>query len=486
MPVLLAIGEQILSDMLRKPLIEKGFDVSSDEVLHRNYLNELVDIQKPSIVILHDLYLPSDHSNSEQRDVEVLELIEQWRLKYNNELRVVYLCVRDKKDPFLAQLVARNVLDIFCERGLDLEKFTTQLIELPKFSNVARFGTGNLDIKFEEENRDTTADNDVLEAATDLINPKYEEVKPNKFAQLQAGAMNIKEMAQKRAIEKAEAKAKAPKKENKANSNLNDGIDEHLFDEVVLDIMPVPAPRATIIGTVLIAVASVTSHLGSTFTAINIASYLKDKGYSVALVESNYSQDFDRIHALYEGEKKLLLKDKQFEMRDLTHFKYREDQNLNDIYSMYEYVVMDFGDLEEAANREDFKRAHVKCVMCSADEWKFHWLKDFTNRHEVDNTYCFIVPGSSSEKAQDLQEQLEYGSVFSYPIQDDPYEPVKDCESVITKILGEFIKSPTLSASKSKLALIGTSVGSILVTIFINYGFQIFRLTRRYGRWVFV
>ncbi|MEX3624884.1 hypothetical protein [Viridibacillus arvi] len=264
------------------------------------------------------------------------------------------------------------------------------------------------------------------------------------------------------------SKFHSPFDKKKTSKSTPEVVEEFFFD----DMFDMPnqnevVQRSTIIGTVLIGVTGVANHLGSTFTAINIASYLKDNGYSVALVESNYSQDFDRIHALYEGEKKLLLKDNQFEMRDLTHFKYREVQDLNDIYSMYEYVVMDFGDLEEAANQEDFKRAHVKCVLCSADEWKFHWLKDFTSKHEVDNTYCFIVPGSSSEKAQDLQEQLEYGSVFSYPIQDDPYEPVKDCESVITKILGEFIKSPTLSSSKSKLALIGTSIGSILVTILL-------------------
>lgn len=470
MSVLLAIGEPSLSEMLRKPLVENGFDVLPDEVLHRNFLNEFIDIQQPDMVIIHDVYLPSefDH-NQAQRDAEILSLIEDWRMQYNTNLRVVYLCVRDKKDPFLAKLVARNVLDIFYEQGLQTQAFIKQLKEEPRFSNVTRFGTGELELEFNDTEK-------VFENTSDIDSPEIDggakkENAASKIAQsLSESAKGLKNsIAQKR----AEAKANAPEKPKP--TPYDSGIDETIFDEMI-DLMPVEKqqpPKPQIIGTVLVAVAGVESHLGATHTAISIASYLKDKGHSVALVESNHSQDFDRIHALYEGEKRMLLNDSHFEMKGLIHFKYREDQNLNDIFSNYEYVVMDFGNLNEAANIDEFTRAHVKCVLCSADEWKFHWIKEFSDEYAVDNTYCFLVPGVSMEKIDDLYEQIEAGSVSIFPTQDDPYEPSKEVGEMINDILGDFIKIPLKSSTK--LLLVGTSLGSIALTVLIFFIFKVLR-----------
>ncbi|MGF9975490.1 hypothetical protein [Viridibacillus arvi] len=477
MTILFAIGEQTLSDILRKPLVENDFDVISDEVLHRNYLNEFIGIQRPQMLILHDIYLPSDISDQELRDVEMLELIEEWRMRYDNDLRIIYMCVRDRKDPFLAQLVARNVLDIFYEKNISTESFISQLQTPPKFSNVSRFGTGDIEINFNEPSEEDAANEE--DPSEDKVQVDLEKDKPKlpgKLAQhLQDGAKSLKGIAEKRAEAKAEAKANTPEKaiKVKEKSLIEHGVDESVYDEI-LDIMPVDKPlqpKANIIGTVLIAVAGVTDHLGTTHTAISIASHLKDQGHSVALVESNYSQDFDRIHSLYEGEKLKFIKDKQFEMQGLLHFKYRDELDLNDIYSGYEYVVMDFGDLYDAANVDDFKRAHIKCVLCSADEWKYHWVVDFINTFDVDNSYCFISPGSGSEKLKDLNEQIDYGTVSTFPIQDDPYAPTKETGLIINDILGEFVKSPMTSSSK--FLLIGTSIGSIAITILIVTIFKV-------------
>ncbi|GEL05552.1 hypothetical protein [Rummeliibacillus stabekisii] len=460
MTVLLAIGDTGLSDLLRKPLVESGFDVLQDEVLHRNYLNEFIEIQRPNIVIVHDVYLPSDFDEDKaKRDAEIVALIEDWRMRYDNNLRVVYLCVRDRKDPLLAKLVARNVLDIFYERSLKTGPFVEQLKEEPKFANVSRLGTDDLEFDFTEISREEEEDLPTLE-----LEAKPEQVKKNsaaiKIAQsLQEGAKGLKGIAQKR----AEAKETLNKVEV--------GIDESFFDEM-LDIMPVERqapPKPQIIGTVLIGVAGVAQHIGATHAAISIASYLKGNGHSVALVESNHSQDYDRIHSLYEGEKKLLLDYDMFEMKGLTHFKYREDRDLNDIFSSYEYVVMDFGSIFHATNTEEFTRAHVKCVVCSADEWKYHWIEEFENEYEIDNTYCYLVPGASMEKVEDLSDQLKGGDVVSFPIQDDPYEPIQEVGHVLTNILGEFIKIPVKSSTKH--LLIGTSVGvgiSLLVIMIFS------------------
>ncbi|MCM3317965.1 hypothetical protein M3603_15205 [Rummeliibacillus stabekisii] len=460
MSVLLAIGDTGLSDSLRKPLAESGFDVLQDEVLHRNYLNEFIEIQRPDMIIVHDVYLPSDFDDDKaKRDAEMVALIEDWRMRYDNTLRVVYLCVRDRKDPLLAKLVARNVLDIFYERSLKTGPFVEQLKEEPKFANVSRLGSGELEFDFTETFQEEDEDHPTLE-----LDGEPEQVKKSRAAikiaqSLQEGAKGLKSMAQKR----AEAKETLNKVEV--------GIDQAVLDEM-LDIMPIERqapPKPQIIGTVLIAVAGVTNHIGSTHAAISIASYLKGNGHSVALVESNHSQDYDRIHSLYEGEKKLLLGYDTFEMKGLTHFKYRDDRDLNDIFSSYEYVVMDFGSINQATNIEEFTRAHVKCVVCSADEWKFHWIEEFENDYDIDNTYCYLVPGASMEKVEDLSDRLRGGDVVSFPIQDDPYEPIKEVGNVLKNVLSEFIKSPMKSSAKP--LLVGASVGvgfSLLVIIIFS------------------
>ena len=257
-------------------------------------------------------------------------------------------------------------------------------------------------------------------------------------------------------------------KEKKQATKDLESIDESIFEEMI-DLGGLEksiVPKATIIGTVLIAVAGVSKNCGSTYTAISIASYLKSNGYSVALVESNHSQDYDRIHSLYEGEKKLLLDYDTFEMNGLTHFKYRDDQNLNDIFSGYEYVVMDFGNIFQAASVEEFTRAHVKYVLCSADEWKFHAIEEFENEYHVDNTYCYLVPGASEEKVEDLSVRLKGGNVVSLPVQDDPYEPVQEVGNLLYSILGEFIKIPLKSSRKP--LLIGTGIGVALAILFLT------------------
>lgn len=149
MTVLLAVGQPDLVQILRNSLNGARFEVADNNVLHRNYLNELVEQEQPSILILHDRFLPHDCETAEAADAELLRMIEQWRVKYDERMRIVFLCERERKDPFLANLVARNVLDIFNQRVLPTIPFIEQLSEQPKYSNVAKFGIGGLEAIFD-------------------------------------------------------------------------------------------------------------------------------------------------------------------------------------------------------------------------------------------------------------------------------------------------------------------------------------------------
>lgn len=477
--VLLAIAEGNISNALRNYLASIGFDVLADEVLHRKYLHESVELKAPDIVVIHDHYLPSNFniSDTNARDQEMLQLIEDWRLLYDQSVRVVYLCVRDRTDPFLGDLVARNVLDIFHEQTIHLSSFN-QLLEPPRFSNVKRFGTGNLQIESmlqDEQNEskkiDELADNSELQTENNVAKESrmQDSAKKTKSEPL-LNNTKVKERAQQASDSVKQMvstiKEKLPKRDENTASN-NDDLKEFI-DLLPLDISEIPVQRATVIGTVLIAVTGVASHLGSTHTSLTIAKYLAKLGHTVAVIELNYSEDFDRIHAEYEGEKQYLKKDDSFDIDGITHYKYREDINLNVLYSAYEYVLLDYGDLEDAAAfTDEIKRAHIRCVVCSADEWKIKWIHNFMAFNQLELTDCvLVVPNCGKEKLEDLRGRLDYRDIFAMPTLDYPYEITKEAESTVKDVLGDFIKNSSTSVF-SKRALITTGALSACITTLV-------------------
>lgn len=495
--ILLAITEPTFSQGIRNVLTRGGLEVLEDEVYHRKYLNDKIELNSPSMVVIHDLYLPSDLAEPAERDLEMLQLIEYWRSVYDNDLRVVYLCIREKQDPFLSQLVARNVLDIFNERTMSSQRMLEQISAPPRFINVQRFGTGNIDFEVIEDN--PSSEVDAIETPPpneDLLIEKISDTSSKEkgdftkklsgtaaklSTQITEGAKKgakLGKMGAGTAIKGANAlKEKIPMRET-GGELQNSNISNELMMADLMDLMPVELDeisrqKPAIIGTVLVAVAGVRPHLGSTHTSLTIASYIQNLGHSVAVIESNYSEDFDRIHALYEGETQLLKHENYFELNGIHHYKQRVDFNLNELYSNYEYVIIDFGNLQDAAGYvEEFKRAHVKCVICSGDEWKKHWIDDFLRQNRLMKNECaFIIPNGGDEKSKDLQEQLDYLDVWAFPSQDNPYEPIREAEDVVTELLGSFIKSPNRSFSKKALVItsvISIAITATLITIF-NY-----------------
>lgn len=147
MKVLMAVGEKNLSQILKGNFIDAGFEVAQEEVLHRDYLDEKIDFERPDLLILHDRQLPSQFDDKQQNEEELIKLIEKWRRIYDTQMRVVVMCERERKDPFLGQLVSRNVLDIFNERQIPTATFIQQLQSPPKYINVARYGLTESDIE---------------------------------------------------------------------------------------------------------------------------------------------------------------------------------------------------------------------------------------------------------------------------------------------------------------------------------------------------
>lgn len=398
----------------------------------------------------------------DQRLEVTVDILAAVREKFPN---ITFTILSNEKvgHPMLAELVEMGIYNIFVKNGDD---FTIQSI-LDSFVKPLSFNTA---VKYRQVDQTIPWRRNLHKTATmrvEIHNSQEETVTTSHERE-----DDVSEPKFNKPINWAEFKNIIPKKQPKAPISSKEHKEE---DWSLDDLHTVVQHRQAekIIGTVVIGITSVAPHLGSTHTAISIARYLSNLGHMVALVEGNYSQDFDRIHSLYEGEKRHIFHEKEFELNGIDHFKYRENQDLGEIFSLYEYVVLDLGVLSETMYIDEFKRSHVKCVVCSSEEWKFHWIEQFQNSYGNDEHYNFLVPGASLRNIKDLIDRLDYHSVYALPMQETPYQPTKEAEEVIQDIIGEFINGNAKTFSKS--TLIFTSVISIAVTVFIGLVFWYLR-----------
>lgn len=139
--VLIAVGDREYTNILKRNFFNypDDFTLSSQEVFHRQYLLEIVELEKPDILILHDTYLPSSFNTKEGRENELLDFIRLFNSILDESLRFVFLCERPRGDVFLSTLVSLGVRDIFNSNSVPLNVFFEQLIDKPRFTNVEKF-----------------------------------------------------------------------------------------------------------------------------------------------------------------------------------------------------------------------------------------------------------------------------------------------------------------------------------------------------------
>ncbi|MDA6131332.1 hypothetical protein OSK38_28700, partial [Escherichia coli] len=80
--VLIAVGDKSYTDILINTFQQhtEDFTLSSQEVLHRRFLQEIVEIETPEILIIHDYYLESDYNRQELKDKELISFLKDMRI----------------------------------------------------------------------------------------------------------------------------------------------------------------------------------------------------------------------------------------------------------------------------------------------------------------------------------------------------------------------------------------------------------------------
>lgn len=286
--VLIAVGDKNYSEILQQAFSKHpdDFDLSNQEVMSRRFLVEIVDIEKPDILIIHDTYLGSDYTSPIDKDKEILEIIRQFRVNYNDALRIVYLCERPVGDRLLASLASIGVMDIINSRAYDIVEFIDQLKDIPRFQRVEKFlPIASLDLEPAKKPSESVDYAKLFEIDADDDDDRYYE-------------------------EDVEAKRDTPRKKEKPTKVIEKKVVEKKVVQKVVNknvikrdykiqilnqtekVVGVPVRKK------LVMIGSPVSRSGSTFIAHLLARSLSQMNISTTYVENpfSYPYTYDRFN----------------------------------------------------------------------------------------------------------------------------------------------------------------------------------------------
>ena len=425
MSVLIAVGSPEMSSILRRHLAEAAFDVIESDVFHRSYLNEIISLENPSMLILHDVFLPSDFDEQEKRDAELLELLNQWRIMFEG-LRVVFLCERDRKDPFLGDLAARNVLDIFHVRNIPVDALMEQLSAPPRYANVAKFGVGALKIEYEEEH-----------AVEETV-----QIEPNEETNEEPKKETIEVPKRTKEIKSKPEKPPKEKKEKFLFSELKEFTLPKLDMSLKMPNVQIHVHKETeqqklqvAIGRKIIVVVSPFQRMGSTFIAHQLAHQLAKHGNKVAYFENPFRTPYtyDRFaghlkHAEYLSEYSNVGGiQKEFEVEGVTiqalnpskEKVYKEDDlTISRFLRMFlskhdtPFLVVDIGsDTAKGVYEELIEIASHVYVVMEPDIPKLEWFE----QHPADPQFSWIHRIKQMDKTKLVINRFCYEAVDALP-----------------------------------------------------------------------
>ncbi|MEY8742031.1 hypothetical protein AB9M62_21385 [Bacillales bacterium AN1005] len=268
--ILIAVGDRNYTEILCDAFdnYTKLFTLANQEVLHRRYLEEIVEIETPDILIIHDRYLESSYEQQEDRNNELLAYIRQCRIRYDNQMRIVFLCERPTKDPYLSTLVSVGIMDIFNQNTIDLDQFIQQLSEPPKFSQVEKYLSTTIPLfaaKQEEERME-------LEKQREK-EKKEKQVKPVKVIEKKV----VQKVVEKKVVQKVVEKKVVQKVVQKNVIKRDYNIHVHNNTEKVIGI---PVKRKTVL------IGSPTARNGSSFISHLLARSIAKEDITVSYIES--------------------------------------------------------------------------------------------------------------------------------------------------------------------------------------------------------
>lgn len=385
--------------------------------------------------------------------------------------KVIFTILSDYQEghPLLAEFLGMGIYNFFTRNGIafTVDNLIDSFKNPMSFSIALKYGTVNSEIPWRR---------DLTKRQTLEVKFTNQEIEGEVSEEAASGNVVENDLNQKKSPADILSKVKnqipnitfpkLPGGEKDTTKVKDTVIDDWIFEGNESS----SANKLPVVGTVVIGVASVEKHLGATNTAISIAKYISKAGNNVALVEANKNMDFDRIHSLIEGET-ITLKDSEFNFQGITHIKYRESMELGNIYTKYQFVILDIGDIRNSQFKSEFSRCHIKCVVASADEWKFHWIEEFSFNVGLTEELIFLVPSSDFKETNDLESRLKKHVVYPIQKHSNPYEVPEESEDVYEQILRLYLKNHGFQIKGKHLLLtviLTAMISTVILLIFFH------------------
>ncbi|WP_110931521.1 hypothetical protein [Paenibacillus bouchesdurhonensis] len=212
-----------------------------------------------------------------------------------------------------------------------------------------------------------------------------------------------------------------------------------------------------IIGTITIAVMGVESKVGSTHFSILISNYLNRKGYSVAIVEANSSQDFSYIESAYEGIRDYTNPTTQFSINGVVYYKSTDKIDMSSLLAAgYDYLILDIGSYAESEWSAEFYRANAQILIGAGSEWRQPRIKEFRDAHKKSDqsTWFYCIPFVDPISIADIRKELPGNLVYRIPPHADPYKTQGETDSTISKLLKNYLGEKKKASTKNTLYLV--------------------------------
>lgn len=147
--------------------------------------------------------------------------------------------------------------------------------------------------------------------------------------------------------------------------------------------------RKQLVGKVIIGLAGTHHRVGVTHLSLSLANFLRRRGFSVALLQLEPSQDTNRFLSSYDDTE---AKDGFSTLKGVDYYPYREDFNITVPYRRnYDFFVLDAGVYgQNRASVDEYERANVKAIVSTAREWEIAYLEKFIKGVESDQ-YDYII-----------------------------------------------------------------------------------------------
>ena len=204
---------------------------------------------------------------------------------------------------------------------------------------------------------------------------------------------------------------------------------------------------------VQIGLAGTQRRIGTTHTTIQLASYLRSKGYLVAVCERNLSGDFERLR---DGQGAKMQEQQYFVIDGIDFYPgCKEKEAMKPVLEKsYNFILCDFGELDITSTQmRDYCRSHVRILVAGTKPWEFGFVSELISQIPDDVLekvhICFNFAYPDYEKPLKREMKLSNGDQLNVHFLEYQAEPflIKKFE-IADEILADYLMIPAEPVKK--------------------------------------